>query len=222
MGDGSFGADENRKRDGSLVANTTHRTLLQRNGPVFPLVDTDMDVKDVPEPKSVTAYLGLGSSVGEREQNLHDALQRLEHPGAGLRVLAVSPVYESPHMGLEPGDEQKYPAHLNCVAKVETELPPERLLERIRTVEEAGGRQRTQKWGPRTIDIDILLYGDLALNTDTLTVPHPGLTERAFVVLPLCDLAPDLCLTDGRTLSEVREAEAIQVQTIYKRAASLR
>jgi 2-amino-4-hydroxy-6-hydroxymethyldihydropteridine diphosphokinase len=165
------------------------------------------------EPKAVIAYLGLGSSLGEREQNLRDALTRLKDDD-GIMVLGVSPIYESPHMGLEPGDETKYPPHLNGVAKIETPLTPEELLKRIRAVEEAGGRQRSQKWGPRTIDIDILLYGNLTLSTDALTIPHPGLTERAFVVLPLADLAPDLRLPDGRAIAEIRDTPLIQSQAI--------
>ncbi|HLK57296.1 MAG TPA: 2-amino-4-hydroxy-6-hydroxymethyldihydropteridine diphosphokinase, partial [Chthonomonadaceae bacterium] len=158
------------------------------------------------KPASITAYLGLGSSLGDRLSHLHSALERLETFGAGLDITAVSPIYQSPHLGREPGDAAKYPPHLNCVARVETTLTPWELLARIRAVEEAGGRQRVEKWGPRTIDVDLLLYADLSLQTEELTLPHPGLAERAFVALPLLDLAPDLSLPDGRTLAEIRES----------------
>src|ERR1041385_4816567 len=167
-------------------------------------------------PNAIRAYLGLGSSLGERAANLREALKRLETFGLGLRVVEVSPIYQSPHMGWEPGDEAKYPPHLNCVALIETTLTPEELLARIRAVEEAGGRQRQQKWGPRTIDIDILLYGDLMRHSTDLPLPHPGLAERAFVVLPLYDLAPDLRLPDGRTLAELRMSQPIQPQSITR------
>lgn len=166
--------------------------------------------------QSAIAYLGLGSSLGDRWRHLQDALQRLEQIGTGVRVLAVSPVYESPHLGLDPEDAQRYPPHLNCVVQVETTLSPHALLDRALTVERAGGRQRTEKWGPRTIDIDILLYADLMLTADTLTVPHPGLTERAFVVLPLYDLAPELTLPDGRLLACVVRSDRICQQRIWR------
>lgn len=166
--------------------------------------------------QSAIAYLGLGSSLGDRWGHLRDAVQRLQQMGPGVRVLAVSPVYESPHLGLDPEDAQRYPSHLNCVIRVETVLSPHALLERALMVERAGGRQRIEKWGPRTIDIDILLYADLVLMADTLTVPHPGLTERAFVVLPLYDLAPDLVLPDGYPLVCVVHSDRIRQQPIWR------
>jgi 2-amino-4-hydroxy-6-hydroxymethyldihydropteridine diphosphokinase len=160
------------------------------------------------------AYLGLGSSLGERAVHLHNALSRLNAPDGSVHVLAVSPLYESPHLGLEPGDATRYPPHLNCVTKIETSLPPETLLERIRAIEAEGGRERSRKWAPRTIDIDILLYGDLTYHSDILIIPHPGLKRRAFVALPLYDLAPDLRLPDGTTLAEIRASPEIQAQQI--------
>jgi 2-amino-4-hydroxy-6-hydroxymethyldihydropteridine diphosphokinase len=162
----------------------------------------------------ITAYLGLGSSLGERETHLHNALARLNTPDGDIHVTAVSPLYESPHLGLTPGDETKYPPHLNCIAQIETSLSPETLLSHIRAIETEGGRERCQKWGPRTIDIDILLYGDLTYHSDILTIPHPGLALRAFVVLPLYDLAPTLRLPDSRALAEIRASSDIQAQQI--------
>jgi 2-amino-4-hydroxy-6-hydroxymethyldihydropteridine diphosphokinase len=145
---------------------------------------------------------------------LRAALRRLQAAGQGVNIVAVSPVYQSPHMGLEPGDAERYPPHLNCVAQIETTLPPEALLARVQAVEAAGGRQRTLRWGPRTIDIDILLYGDRTLRAENLTLPHPGLAGRAFVVLPLADLAPNLRLPDGRAVAELRNSETIRAQPI--------
>src|SRR5438105_4447470 len=115
-------------------------------------------------PDAVTAYLGLGSSLGDRMQNLRDALRRLENLGPGVRIVAVSPVYESPHMGLEPEDVQRYPPHYNGAVKIETRLSARNLLARAQAVEAAGGRQRSERWGPRTIDVDILLYDDITLD----------------------------------------------------------
>ncbi|MCW3053801.1 MAG: 2-amino-4-hydroxy-6-hydroxymethyldihydropteridinepyrophosphokinae [Chthonomonadales bacterium] len=164
----------------------------------------------------VTAYLGLGSSVGDRLAHLRDALSRLESFGSGIQVTAVSPVYQTPHLGLKPGDETRYPPHLNLAARIETDLSPEDLLLRIHALEAAGGRQRTERWGPRTIDVDILLYGDREIQTPTLTLPHPGIAERAFVVVPLADLAPDLHLPDGRTLEALRSSAVIRSQSIER------
>jgi 2-amino-4-hydroxy-6-hydroxymethyldihydropteridine diphosphokinase len=110
----------------------------------------------------------------------------------------------------------RYPPHLNLVARVETDLSPDDLLERLHGVEQAGGRQRTEHWGPRTIDIDILLYGDTVLQTPTLTLPHPGIAERAFVAVPLADLAPDLVLPDGRPVVALRASASIRSQSIER------
>jgi 2-amino-4-hydroxy-6-hydroxymethyldihydropteridine diphosphokinase len=163
-------------------------------------------------PAWYTAYLGLGSSLGDRWENLRAALRNLRTFSPETRLLAVSPVYESPHLGREPGDETRYPPHLNAVVKVETALEPLALLAVAQRVEAAGGRQRLQKWGPRTIDVDLLLYADRILQTEALTLPHPGLAERAFVVLPLLDLEPGLRLPDGRALAVLRASETIQRQ----------
>ena len=165
---------------------------------------------------TVTAYLGLGSSMGDRLTHLRDALHRLETFGPGLHVSAVSPVYQTPHLGLKPGDETRYPPHLNLVACIETDLSPDALLQRIHAVEAAGGRQRVERWGPRTIDVDILLYGDTEMRTPALTLPHPGIAERAFVVVPLADLAPNLTLPDGRTVEALRASAAIRSQSIER------
>lgn len=168
-----------------------------------------------------TAYLGLGSSLGQRAANLREALALLEADREGINIRAVSPIYGSPHLGLKPGDETHYPPHLNCVAEIETCLDPESLLQHIQTVENAGGRTRTEKWGPRTIDIDILLYDNRECQSETLTLPHPGLANRAFVVVPLFDLVPDLCLPNGKNLDELRYAPAIEAQPLVRYADTL-
>jgi 2-amino-4-hydroxy-6-hydroxymethyldihydropteridine diphosphokinase len=132
-----------------------------------------------------TAYLSLGSNVGNRERMLGEALRLLEAPN--LHVARVSLVYET-----EPQDFKNQPWFLNLVAEVQTALFPMQLLTRVRKIERGLGRKRTVNKGPRTIDIDILLYGESVIDSKTLVVPHPRMTERRFVLQPLADLAPDL------------------------------
>lgn len=132
-----------------------------------------------------TAYLSLGSNTGDRQEMLRAALRLLESPG--LHVARVSPVYET-----EPQDFKDQPWFLNVVAEVQTELFPRQLLARIHRIERQLGRRRSIPKGPRTIDIDILLYGESVIDSPDLVVPHPRMPERRFVLQPLADLAPDL------------------------------
>jgi 2-amino-4-hydroxy-6-hydroxymethyldihydropteridine diphosphokinase len=132
-----------------------------------------------------TAYLSLGSNVGNRERMLGEALQLIEAPG--LHVARVSPIYET-----EPQDFKNQPWFLNLVAEIQSTLFPMQLLTRVRKIERKLGRKRTVDKGPRSIDIDILLYGESVIDSEDLVVPHPRMTERRFVLQPLADLAPDL------------------------------
>ncbi len=132
-----------------------------------------------------TVYLGLGSNVGDREANLRAALERLSAPD--LRVLRISPVYET-----EPVDYTGQRWFLNLVVEAGTELFPMQLLARAARIERGLGRVRTVAKGPRTIDIDILLYGKAVVCSAALEIPHPRMAERRFVLAPLADLAPDL------------------------------
>jgi 2-amino-4-hydroxy-6-hydroxymethyldihydropteridine diphosphokinase len=132
-----------------------------------------------------TVYLGLGSNVGDREQNLAKAIEQLA--GSGLRVTRVSSTYETEPIGFAA---QHW--FLNLVVEAETDLFPMQLLSRTLKIERAMGRVRTIKNGPRTIDIDILLYGKTVIQSATLEVPHARMGERRFVLEPLAELAPDL------------------------------
>jgi 2-amino-4-hydroxy-6-hydroxymethyldihydropteridine diphosphokinase len=132
-----------------------------------------------------TTYLSLGSNVGDREHMLGEALRLLESPG--LHVVRVSPVYET-----EPQEFKNQPWFLNLVAEIQTSLFPMQLLTRLRKIERKLGRKRTVEKGPRSIDIDILLYGESVIDSQDLVVPHPRMHERRFVLQPLADLAPDL------------------------------
>ena len=136
-----------------------------------------------PEVKKIV-YLSLGSNLGERQTNLRNATGRLLELGD---VLEVSSLYET-----EPVEFTEQPWFLNCVAAVRTELIPREFLAGILSIEKAMGRQRTQPKGPRLIDIDILLFGPAHLNTPALTIPHPALADRRFVLEPLAEIAPDV------------------------------
>jgi 2-amino-4-hydroxy-6-hydroxymethyldihydropteridine diphosphokinase len=131
------------------------------------------------------AYLSLGSNLGDRLAYLTEAVRRLE--AGHTRVLRVSSVYET-----APWGKTDQPAFLNIAAVVETDMAPADLLNHIAAVEQGLGRVRHERWGPRTIDIDILLYGTSTVHTPSLDVPHPRMTERAFVLTPLLEIGPDL------------------------------
>ena len=128
-------------------------------------------------------YLGLGTNRGEREQNMATALARLQER---LRLVAVSSLYETAPWGVTD-----QPPFLNAAVAAETDLPPAELLAFVKGMEREMGRQPGGRWGPRLMDIDILLYDDLVLETPDLVIPHPRLTERAFVLVPLAEIAPD-------------------------------
>jgi 2-amino-4-hydroxy-6-hydroxymethyldihydropteridine diphosphokinase len=132
-----------------------------------------------------TVYLGLGSNVGDREKNLAAAIEQLADPG--FRVTRVSSTFET-----EPIDFTAQRWFLNLVVEAETDLFPMQLLSRTLKIERSLGRVRTVKNGPRTIDIDILLYGKTVIHSASLEVPHPRMAERRFVLAPLAELAPDL------------------------------
>src|SRR5580658_3370720 len=141
-------------------------------------------------------YLSLGSNLGDREAMLQSAVRALESPG--LHILRVSPVYET-----EPMDVPGQQWFLNLVAEAETGLFPVQLLHRTMIVEAQLGRRRLAPKGPRTIDIDILLYGNAVITTPALEIPHPRFRARRFVLAPLADLAPEL--RDPVTRKTVRE-----------------
>ena len=146
---------------------------------------------------ATTAYLGLGSNLGDRLGNLQAAVDGLDE-AAGVRVMASSRVWETAPVG------PPQPDYLNAVLRVETELPPADLLAACRRVEHDLGRVRRERWGARTIDVDVLLYDARTVDEPDLVVPHPRLTERAFVVLPLLELDPDPVLPDGRRVRDIR------------------
>jgi len=143
--------------------------------------------------------LSLGSNIGDREANLRTAISELGEIG---NVVAVSSFYET-----EPVELTAQPWFLNCAVKFETEKMPRQLISAILNLEQSMGRQRKQKKGPRTIDIDVLLFGSSIIEIPSLTVPHPRLHERRFVLEPLAEIAPDARHpVFKRTVRELRDA----------------
>jgi 2-amino-4-hydroxy-6-hydroxymethyldihydropteridine diphosphokinase len=153
-------------------------------------------------------YLSLGSNVGDREAQLRDALTRLAAIG---RVVAVSSFYET-----EPVEFTRQPWFLNCAVALETSKTPRELIAAILRIEEDMGRRRLQKKGPRSIDIDILLVGSLVVEEPELTIPHPAMHQRRFVLEPLAEIAPEvLHPVLNKTIRELRDALP-EGQTVQK------
>jgi 2-amino-4-hydroxy-6-hydroxymethyldihydropteridine diphosphokinase len=158
---------------------------------------------------STVTYLGLGSNIGEREVMLRSALDALNGPD--LRLLRVSSLYETEPVGL-----REQPWFLNLVAEFETELVPLDLLHRTQSVERALGRQRSVPNGPRSIDIDILLYGDVVMKTAELEIPHPRYAERRFTLAPFVELNPELLdPSTGRPMASM--LDALEGQRVRRR-----
>jgi len=151
--------------------------------------------------RTLTGYLGLGSNVGDRAGHLRAAIELLE--ASGVEVEAVSSVYET-----EPvGEVLEQPDFLNAAVRIGTDLEPEELLDACKAIEAERGRAfDALRHSPRPLDIDLLLLGDIELSTDRLTLPHPQVTTRRFVLVPLLELDPDLMLPDGTRLNEAFQA----------------
>lgn len=146
-----------------------------------------------------TAYIALGSNLGERAVMLRRAICAL-HDDPAVRVVAESGVYETAPVG---GPEQ--PDYLNMVVAVETNFTPEALLARCLEIEAENGRVRRERWGARALDLDLLWYEGGVRQTETLTLPHPRMVERAFVLVPLAEIAPELRLGNA-TVGELAAA----------------
>lgn len=130
-----------------------------------------------------TVYISLGSNVGDREQQIVAAIQALG--GRGIHALRQSSIYST-----EPVDVATQSWFLNCVLEIETDLMPRQLLRTFKEIENELGRKHTVRRGPRVIDIDILLYGSSVIHTPDLEIPHPRMTQRRFVLVPLVEIAP--------------------------------
>jgi len=142
------------------------------------------------------AYIGLGSNLDNPRQQVNDALQELTTL-AQTQLLCHSSLYRSDPVG-PPGQ----PDYINAVALLETALEPEALLDALQGIEQAHQRVRKLHWGPRTLDLDILLYDDRIIDSERLIIPHAWMLERSFVLWPLAEIAPDLVLPDGSALQQ--------------------
>jgi 2-amino-4-hydroxy-6-hydroxymethyldihydropteridine diphosphokinase len=141
----------------------------------------------------VKAYVGLGSNLGDRRAAIESAVRRLAATPC-TRVLRRSAVRET-----DPVGKTDQPRFLNAVVEIETSLPARRLLERLKAIESEMGRERGERWGPRVIDLDLLLYGRRTARAPGLVVPHPRLAERAFVLEPLAELCPEAVVPGTRS-----------------------
>jgi 2-amino-4-hydroxy-6-hydroxymethyldihydropteridine diphosphokinase len=149
------------------------------------------------------AFLGLGGNVGDSRATLDRAVAML-NDGRDIKVLARSSDYQTPPWGVE-----SQAPFVNLCLAVETTLAPRQLLSRIHEVEQSLGRDRARetRWGPRTCDIDILSYGNTALNEPDLTLPHPRMFERGFVLMPLAEIAPDAVIGGRRVMDALKSAD---------------
>ncbi len=150
--------------------------------------------------QAVDAYIGLGSNLQDPELQIMTALRELRGlPNTYL--LVTSSLYKSRPIG--PSDQ---PDFVNAVAKLSTSLPPQELLSALQNIEHLHHRERkAERWGPRTLDLDIILYGDQCINTDELQIPHSGMAEREFVLIPLQEIEADLIIPGKGTLCELIE-----------------
>lgn len=149
-------------------------------------------------PETVTAYIGLGSNLQDPIAQLQRARRTIAQT-AGIAELAFSGLYRNPPMG--PADQ---PDYVNAVMAVHTTLTPHALLGCLQAIEQQQGRVRSgERWGPRTLDLDILLYDQQQLQSPDLIIPHPGIAERAFVLLPLLEIAPDLTIPGKGALRDL-------------------
>ncbi|WP_099353493.1 2-amino-4-hydroxy-6-hydroxymethyldihydropteridine diphosphokinase [Fredinandcohnia onubensis] len=156
-----------------------------------------------------TAYIALGTNIGNRESYLHSALQAIQEKD--IDIIGFSSIYETDPVGYEDQDQ-----FLNMVIKVNTNLQPLDLLEVLQSIELESGRERKIRWGPRTLDLDILLFNQENIETERLIVPHPRMTERAFVLVPLAEIDQDVDIPAvtkpiSLLLDELQDREGVRI-----------
>ncbi|MFF1634657.1 2-amino-4-hydroxy-6-hydroxymethyldihydropteridine diphosphokinase [Leifsonia sp. NPDC058248] len=166
---------------------------------------------------AVPGVLAFGANLGEREATLRAALAALDSV-PGIRIDAISPFYETP--ALKPaGVDHEAPAYLNAVARIHTTLDPLSLLDAVNAVEDEFGRVREERWGDRTIDIDIVDYDGRTSSDDRLTLPHPRAAERGFVMVPWLAVDPDAVLTGHGRVADLA-ARVTDTVTLYSGGAA--
>ena len=162
------------------------------------------------------AWLGLGSNLQQPEAQIREALRRLDAT-TGIELLKVSSLYRTPPWGDEKQDD-----FINAVSQIETALEPAALLNDIQGIENLMGRRRgDRRWGPRLIDIDLLLYGNLQVQAEDLVIPHPRMHERAFVLIPLIELEPGLVIPGhGRVDELLQQVDSIGIEKLHEGKAN--
>jgi 2-amino-4-hydroxy-6-hydroxymethyldihydropteridine diphosphokinase len=155
------------------------------------------------------AYIGIGANLGDARANVQDALARLQRQ-PGCTLMAASALYRTAPID-SSGDD-----YINAVARIATALDAEALLQALHAIEQAHGRERPYRNAPRTLDLDLLLYGDQTINSPTLSVPHPRMAERAFVLQPLLELAPGIVIPGFGPARDCAAAPAVQAQAITR------
>ena len=159
------------------------------------------------------AFIALGGNVGDVRDTIREALARLDR-GPGVKLIKRSPSYLSPPWGV-----QDQPPFINCCAAIDTTLSPHDLLRHVQELERAFGRDRAneRRWGPRKLDIDIIAYDDVIMNDPDLTLPHPRLFERAFVLVPLADIAADRLIAGVRVKDALAQVDATGIERLPPR-----
>ncbi|MFE1584068.1 MULTISPECIES: 2-amino-4-hydroxy-6-hydroxymethyldihydropteridine diphosphokinase [Streptomyces] len=170
--------------------------------PVPASVIEQVDAADTTLSNPKRAVIALGANLGNRLETLQGAIDALEDT-PGVRVKGVSPVYETEPWGVAPDSQ---PSYFNAVVIVKTTLPPSSLLERAHAVEEAFHRVRDERWGPRTLDVDIVAYAEVVSDDPQLTLPHPRAHERAFVLAPWLDVDPGAALPGRGSVADLLAA----------------
>lgn len=154
-------------------------------------------------------YIGIGSNLGDSQQHVREAVAALDSL-VGTQLSNVSSLYLSDPLG--PADQPRY---VNAVAEISTELSPIELLDALQNIEKSHGRERGRRWGARTLDLDVLLYGDLELQSDRLSVPHSGIASRSFVLLPLVEIAPDVVIPHlGKAAALVKSVPDLGIEKL--------
>ena len=158
----------------------------------------------------VDIYIGLGSNLDQPLEQVEQAFNELaQHPY--LRHVRLSNIYQS-----KPVGPQDQPDFINAVAFAQTQLGPHDVLDCLQALEHAHGRKRVRHWGERSLDLDLLLYGNATIKTPRLTVPHAHMLERSFVLYPLADLAPDMCFENGTTLKQYLKNLEFDLEPVKK------
>lgn len=158
------------------------------------------------------AVLSLGGNIGDREQILKDAIKEIAKL-KGVELVSQSSFYESVAVTLS-GEDENAPRFLNCVIKINTELEPKKLLKKLFEIENDHGRVRLERWGPRTLDIDIIVFGSEFVQTKSLQIPHPRAHQRGFVLIPWSEIDPEAVLPGHGSVAKLAERFRSSVQEV--------